>query len=113
MDYQPLIIDAITYSTKALGYMSVFILAVNIIGLLFCSKLLNTPSTTINVEYTHCTQGKCKNKSFKGTAYCYWHNPLRQLLVPIGSELTPRRSIRVALKNQGMYVVFPPESKIE
>ena len=89
-----------------LGYMTAFVLFVNILGIIFNIQ----PTQT--VEHTHCTQGKCKNKSFAKTEFCYWHHPLRIAVSPIGSEVTPRRSLRVALKNQGMYIVFPEASKV-
>lgn len=93
---------ALSFLVGTLAYMSIFVLAVNILVLLF-----DFPK-----ENEYCTEGNCKNKSFALSEFCYWHHPTRKAIAPIGSEVIPRRSLRVALKNQGMNIEFPPESKI-
>jgi hypothetical protein len=79
---------------KPLLYMSLTIILLNII---FYEK----PKP--RVVYTHCSIGKCKNESFKEEPFCYWHHPLRQIFYPIGSEMSPRRSQRIAAQKGFMY----------
>jgi hypothetical protein len=68
------------------------------------------PESVIN---TKCEKEGCKNTSFKNTPFCYWHHPLRKLFYPLGSEMQPRRSLRIALKEEGIIFDFPKESMIE
>lgn len=98
-------INTVTIIIGIFGYMCIFVLFINIMDV-----ILSKPAQI--VEYSYCTEGKCKNKSFAKTEFCYWHHPMREALSPIGSEVTPRRSLRIALQNQGMCVVFPEESKV-
>ncbi len=87
------IMNAVVFASKGLMYLSLFIILVNI---LFYEKLVEP------VQHTICTEGKCKNKCMYKSKFCYWHDPIRKFVYPLGSEMTPRRSQRIAAQ-QGMY----------
>ncbi len=88
--------DAFTFSI----YLIIFIIGVNAVHVMYehCTK----PAP---IEYDTCTEGKCKNESFKNTPFCYWHHPLRRIFYPLGSELRPRRSQRIAHQRGGYYTL--------
>jgi hypothetical protein len=87
---------------RLFAYTSLFILLLNIVFYDVSRK-----------KHTHCVEGNCKKKCFGNSEHCYWHNPVRKALSPIGSEVTPRRSLRIALKENGYSANFPNEYKLE
>jgi hypothetical protein len=99
MDFE---MNTITTFIGIFGYMCIFVLFINILDLIF-----NKQPAQI-VEHTHCTEGKCKNESFKESRFCYWHDPVRKIVYPVGSEMTPRRSQRIAAQ-RGVYYTCIPE----
>jgi hypothetical protein len=79
---------------KVFGYSFLVVLLINII-------FYENPKP--RVIYTRCSEGKCRNETFKESEFCYWHHPLRQIFYPIGSEMIPRRSQRIAAQKGFMY----------
>ncbi len=89
-------IEFVLFISIIFGYMSIIVILVNIF-------LYKTPKQA--VHNTHCSEGKCKNELFEESRFCYWHDPVRKMMYPLGSEMTPRRSQRIA-EQKGMYYTF-------
>ncbi len=87
---------AVVFTSKGLMYLSLFIILVNILFY----KNIDGP-----VQPTNCTEGKCKNACMYKSKFCYWHDPIRRMVYPLGSEMTPRRSQRIAAQKGGFYTL--------
>jgi hypothetical protein len=85
-------------------YFITFVIMFSVLFLLisFTQNVL-CKKTVKPVVHTDCTKEKCRNESFKESEFCYWHHPLRQIFYPLGSEMTPRRSQRIAAQQGYMY----------
>ena len=77
-----------------------FVLFVNILGFIYYPFEEEKQKQT-----DKCCVEKCKNESFQNTQFCYWHDPVRKYVYPLGSELRPRRSQRIAAQKGGFYTM--------